>query len=167
MRAVEKIIHPIAAVWNADSEVLILGTMPSPKSREEGFYYMHPQNRFWRTLAGVFKENIGESIEERKNFLIKHHLALWDVLKECEINGAADSSIKNAVVNDFSEILQNSKIRRVVFTGRKAAELWKKYCAELYEKRFLLEVVSLPSTSGANAACSLERLVKEYSLVLR
>ena len=96
----QKIIHQIPPVWNSESQVLILGTMPSPKSREAGFFYMHPQNRFWKVTAAVFNDKIPESTEEKKAFLHKNHIALWDVIASCEIKGSSDSSIKNVVAND-------------------------------------------------------------------
>lgn len=131
----QKIIHQIPPVWNSESQVLILGTMPSPKSREAGFFYMHPQNKFWKVLPAVFGESLHypnnspdreAAISERRDFLLRHHIALWDVLASCEISGAADSSIKNAKPNDFDEILQHSKISRVFCTGKIAWSLWKK-----------------------------------------
>lgn len=170
----EKIIHEIQPVWNSESRVLILGTMPSPKSRERGFFYMHPQNRFWRVLPAVFGEILStanndtdkeKAIRERKDFLLRHNIALWDVLSSCEIEGASDASIKNAVPNDFTEILSKSKIRRVFCTGKTAFSLWQKHCTSMYEERFAITSACLPSTSPANAAWSLERLVGEYNAI--
>ena len=131
----QKIIHQIPPVWDSESRVLILGTMPSPKSREAGFFYMHPQNRFWKVLPAVFGEALccpnnspdrEAAILERRDFLLRHHIALWDVLASCQISGAADSSIKNARPNDFDEILGHSKIKRLFCTGKTAWSLWKK-----------------------------------------
>ena len=170
----ETVIHEIPPVWNAESRVLILGTMPSPKSREQGFFYMHPQNRFWRVLPAVFgeilttKNNDSErekAIRERKDFLLRHKIALWDVLSSCEIDGASDSSIKNALPNDFSEIFEKTKIRRVFCTGKTAFSLWQKFCAPLYEPQFNIKTTCLPSTSPANAAWTVERLTAEYSAI--
>ena len=143
------ISHPIPPVWDSKSQILILGTMPSPKSREIGFFYMHPRNRFWSVMAEVFGETLAHpnnapdhtaSIEERRDFLLRHHLAMWDVLASCEITGAADSSIKNAIPNDFSEILENSKVRKIICTGKTSFNLWQKNCAALYEPRYNLTV---------------------------
>ena len=168
------ITHPLPPIWNEESKVLLLGTMPSPKSRELGFFYMHPQNRFWRVLPQVFGESLihpnkspdtQAAIEERRNFILRHKLALWDVLASCQIKGAADSSIRREIPNDFSQILSESKIRQVFFTGQTAAALWKKHCARLYEERFNLAVHTLPSTSPANARFTLEKLIEEYQLV--
>lgn len=169
----ETVVHEIPPVWNSESRVLILGTIPSPKSREMGFFYMHPQNRFWRVLPAVFGENLStanndpdkeKAIQERKDFLLRHNIALWDVLSSCNIDGAADSTIKNAVPNDFSSLFENSKIRRVFCTGKTAHSLWQKFCAPKYEAQFAL-ATCLPSTSPANATYSLEKLVTEYSII--
>ena len=170
------ITHPIPPVWNSESRILILGTMPSPKSREAGFFYMHPQNRFWSVMAEVFGETLAHpnnapdhtaAIEERRAFLLRHHLAMWDVLASCEITGAADSSIKNAIPNDFSEILENSKVRQIICTGKTSFNLWQKNCAALYEPRYNLTVHCLPSTSPANAQWSKEKLIEEYKAILK
>ena len=167
----EKIIHEIPPVWNKDSKVLLLGTMPSPASRAAGFFYMHPQNRFWKVLPAVFGETLAlpnnapetnAAITERRNFLLRHNLALWDVLASCDIHGAADSSIKNAVPNDFTPLFEKSKIKHVFCTGKTAFNLWQKFCAAKYELQFNLQSHCLPSTSPANAAWSLDRLIEEY-----
>ncbi len=167
--------HPIPPVWNAQSRVLLLGTMPSPKSREAGFFYMHPQNRFWSILPTVFGETLSlpnnapdstTAINERRDFLLRHNIALWDVLASCNINGAADSTIKNAVPNDLSPIFENSQIHHVFCTGKTAFSLWQKHCAALYEKRYNLVVHCLPSTSPANASWSKARLIDAYREIL-
>ena len=182
------ILHQIPPVWNSESRLLILGTMPSPASREAGFFYMHPQNRFWKVVPAVFGEelklpnNTGtgravdaseenlelkkSAIQERKDFLLRHNIALWDVLSSCDINGASDASIKNAVPNDFNEIFSKSKITRVFCTGKTAFNLWQKLCAPVYEVRFNLKSECLPSTSPANAAWSLERLAESYKRLI-
>ncbi len=170
----QKIIHQIPPVWNSESEVLILGTMPSPKSREAGFFYMHPQNRFWKVLPAVFGEQLiypnnspdrEAAISERRDFLLRHHIALWDVLSSCQISGAADSSIKNAVPNNFHELFSHTKIKRVFCTGKTASTLWKKHCAKEYEELYKLTADCLPSTSPANAACSLGKLIESYKVL--
>ena len=165
----------IPPVWNSESRILILGTIPSPASRDAGFFYMHPQNRFWKVVSAVFGEELNFSnsatknpelkplvIQERRDFLLSHKIALWDVLSSCDINGASDASIKNAVPNDFTKILSNSKITNVFCTGKTAYNLWNKFCAEKYEAQFNLKTECLPSTSPANAAWTFERLVEEY-----
>ena len=167
--------HPIPPVWNAQSRVLILGTMPSPKSREAGFFYMHPQNRFWSVLPAVFGESLSlpnnasdtaATINERRDFLLRHNIALWDVLASCKIDGAADSTIKNTVPNDFSHIFENSQIHHVFCTGKTAYNLWQKHCSALYEKRYNLTVCCLPSTSPANATWNTARLLEAYREIL-
>jgi len=168
------IVHEIAPVWNEESCVLILGTMPSPASRSAGFFYMHPQNRFWKVVPEVFGETLKfpnnfsdheAAILERKEFLLRHNIALWDVLASCDIQGAADSSIKNAKPNDFTSIFEKSKIRNVFCTGKTSFNLWKKFCASEYEEQFSLTCECLPSTSPANAAWNKERLLKEYQKI--
>ena len=169
------VTHPLAPVWSPESTMLLLGTMPSPASRKVGFYYMHPQNRFWRVLPAIFGETLSfenkspdtESvIAERKDFLLRHNLALWDVLASCQIDGASDSSIQKEIPNDFTEIFTKSKIRHVFFTGKTASDLWKKHCADIYEKQFRLTCTCLPSTSPANARFTMEKLVEEYKILL-
>ena len=170
----QKIIHQIPPVWNSESEVLILGTMPSPKSREAGFFYMHPQNRFWKVLPAVFGEQLiypnnspdrEAAISERRDFLFRHNIALWDVLSSCQISGAADSSIKNAVPNNFHELFSHTKIKHVFCTGKTACTLWKKHCAKEYEELYKLTADCLPSTSPANAAISEEALVRQWNVI--
>ena len=141
--------------------MLILGSFPSVKSREEGFYYGHPQNRFWRLLARLTDEEIPETIEEKKTLLLKHQIAIWDVVHSCDIVGSSDSSIKNAVPNDFSFILKTAPIRQIYTNGGTAYKLYHKYC----EKVTGFEAVKLPSTSPANASYSLERLISQWNQI--
>ncbi len=155
--------HEFGPVWNEESRILILGSFPSVKSREQGFYYGHPQNRFWRLLALLLEEKLPQSIEEKKQFLLQHRIALWDVIESCEIVGSSDSSIRDAVVNDFCDILKNSQIQQIFVNGNKAAQLYEKY-ASLQTGR---GVKCLPSTSPANAAYSLERLAEKWSCILK
>lgn len=149
------IVHPIEPLYSEQSEILILGSFPSVKSREQGFYYGHPQNRFWRVLAGIYGADTPKSIDEKKAFIIDNKLALWDVIHSCEIEGSSDSSIKNVVPNDLSVILENSSVRRIFVNGRKAETLYKRYL----EAQTGITATPLPSTSPANAAFSEERLV--------
>ena len=167
--------HPLDPVWNEESEILILGTMPSPKSRELGFYYMHPQNRFWKIIPATFGEkllnennppDLKSAINERIDFLYRHKLALWDVLHACEIDGASDASIKKAVPNDFSPIFEKAKIQKVLCTGKTAFSIWEKHCAEKY-RHYGFKSFCLPSTSPANARWSSEKLISEYGKILR
>ncbi len=159
----EHISHPFGAVYDEHSRVLILGTMPSPKSREQGFYYGHPQNRFWSVLGAVLGEGAPKTPAERRNFALKHRIALWDVLSECEIEGAADSSIKAPHPNDISSLLKKVPIAAVFTTGKTAFGLYQK----LIEPHTGLCAISLPSTSPANARWRLEDLVEEYKIILK
>lgn len=157
-----KVIHPLKPIYDENSQVLILGTMPSVKSREQNFYYAHPQNRFWKTLARVFLTEIGETPEEKTNFLLKNNIALFDVLKSCEINSSSDVSIKNPVPNNLLPILKNSKITTIFTTGKKAYELYNKYCLP----KTKINAIYLPSPSPANCPKNIENiLVSEYQQI--
>lgn len=158
----EHIIHSIEPVFDTESRVLILGTMPSPKSREVQFYYGHPQNRFWRVLAAVLGEEVPQSVPEKKTMLLRHRIALWDVLAECEITGASDSSIRNPVANDLSVILDHAPVQAVFTTG---ATAWKLY-TRLQKPHTGIEAVRLPSTSPANCAVKMEALTEAYKAIL-
>ena len=155
------VTHEFDAFFDRDSRVLSLGTIPSPMSREQGFYYGHPQNRFWKVLADVLGEEFPQTVEERKRFLKRNHIALWDVLESCEIKGASDVSIRNARPNDMNRILQAADIRAIFATGAKAAQLYKKLCFP----ECGVEAVRLPSTSPANCGCSYEKLREAYSQI--
>ncbi len=152
-----KVTHELEPFFDKDSKILILGSIPSIKSRELGFYYMHPSNRFWQVLEKVFKEKI----IDKKAFLMKHHIALWDVIKECDIKSSSDSSIKNVKTNDINELLKKTKINKIYTTGSKADSLYQKY---IYPKT-KIKNIALPSTSSANAKMKLETLVEEYSKI--
>ncbi len=152
------IVHPIEPVYDADSEILILGSFPSVKSREYGFFYGHPQNRFWKVLAQIFGEEIPVSIEEKKSLLLRNHVAVWDVIASCDITGSADSTIKNVVANDISGILGVSRITKIFVNGKKAEQLYNKYIYPQIE----IEAEVLPSTSPANAAWKMDDLIEEW-----
>lgn len=154
----QHIEHGIPPVFDERSEVLVLGTMPSPKSREVAFFYGHPQNRFWRVLAAMFDEPVPEDNAERADLLLRHHIALWDVLESCDIRGASDASIANARPNDLSRVLGKAPVRRVFCTGAAAGRYYGKLC----EAASGLPAEVLPSPSPANAAWSLPRLVEAY-----
>ena len=140
--------HEFEPVFDENSKVLVLGTLPSVKSRENNFYYGHPQNRFWKLIAALCDEDIvPQTIEEKRKILLKHHIAVWDVISECDIIGSSDSSIKNVVPADLSVILDNTDIDRIYANGGKAYELYMKY---QYGK-IGREIIKLPSTSPANA----------------
>lgn len=159
----ELITHTIAPIYSTDSKVLILGTMPSPKSREAGFYYSHPQNRFWKVIATILNEPIPTSNEEKTALLLRNHIALWDVLHSCFIKGADDNSIQNAVANDINMILNTADIKAIFTTGKKATQLYQKLC---YPKT-KMPTIYLSSTSPANCRnCTLETLIEEYKIIL-
>ena len=159
----QKLSHTFEPVWNENSTVLILGSFPSVKSREEGFYYGHPRNRFWKVLAAVKGEDEPTSIDGKKEFLLRNRIAVWDVIASCEIKGSSDSSIRNVIVNDFSEILEKSKVSRIFANGKTTQRLYKKYVLPDTE----MPITALPSTSPANAAFSLEKLIDCYRRELR
>ena len=157
----ERIEHPIAPVYDENSKILILGSFPSVKSREQGFFYGHPQNRFWKVVAAVHDCAVPVTVEEKRAFLLEHGIAVWDVIQSCEIVGSSDSSIKDAVANDLRVILDAADIRQIFVNGKKAEELYKKYIAPKIGR----DAVCLPSTSPANAAWSVERLVAEWKRI--
>ena len=157
----ERIEHPITPVYNENSKILILGSFPSVKSREQGFFYGHPQNRFWKVVAAVHDCAVPVTVEEKRAFLLEHGIAVWDVIQSCEIVGSSDSSIKDAVANDLRVILDAADIRQIFVNGKKAEELYKKYIAPKIGR----DAVCLPSTSPANAAWSVERLVAEWKRI--
>lgn len=154
MQEYQNISHTFAPVYDKDSKILILGSFPSVKSRENNFYYGHPQNRFWKVMAYVLDVKVPETIEEKKEMLHTKHVAIWDVIERCTILGSSDTSIKDVVVNDFTEVLKNSKVETIFVNGTKAYELYHKYA----ESKSGIKAVKLPSTSPANAAWKLEKL---------
>ncbi len=153
--------HPIPPLYNEQSEILILGSFPSVKSREQGFFYGHPQNRFWRVLSTVYHQSVPNSVEEKKAFLLKNKVAVWDVIASCTITGSADSSIKDAVANDLTPILTAAKIKRIFVNGSTAKKLYDKYLLPATGR----EAIQLPSTSPANAGWNLERLIAAWNEV--
>ena len=159
----EHVTHDFEPIFNKESRVLMLGTMPSPKSREVGFYYGHPRNRFWKVVSDVCSEELPESKEDKRNFALRNKIAVWDVLAGCEIKGAEDASIRNPVANDMNLILENADIRAIFATGQKAAQLYKKYC----QKKTGMEIITLPSTSPANCTVSYEKLYEAYEVILK
>lgn len=153
--------HPFPPLYNKDSKILILGSFPSVKSREQMFFYGHPQNRFWKVVSSVFERDEPETIEEKKQLLYENGVALWDVIASCEIAGSSDSSIKNVKVNDISKILEESDIRQIFVNGKTAEKYFKKYTQAQINR----EAVCLPSTSPANAVWSLEKLVEAWQAI--
>ncbi len=160
------VTHEFPALYDRESRVLLLGSIPSPKSREMAFYYGHPQNRFWKVMAIVlgeeFPKGAPETIAQKKAMLKKHHIALWDVLDSCTIVGASDTSIEDPVVNNIKELVEKSKVTRIFCTGATAHKLYQKLCA----KDVGIDAVKLPSTSPANCAVSLDKLVEAYKVIL-
>lgn len=156
------VIHTFEPVYDEESRILILGSFPSVKSRENHFYYGHPQNRFWKVLAGVIRENVPQTVEEKRDFLLRNRIAVWDVIASCDIVGSSDSSIKNVVGNDMDMILKHAPIQKICANGEKAYQLFQKYC----KKEGQPELVKLPSTSPANAAWNLERLMEAWGEVI-
>lgn len=155
--------HPIRPVYDENSKILILGSFPSVKSREANFFYGHPQNRFWKVLAAVFGTEVPETVDEKRAFLLEHGVAVWDVIKSCDIVGSSDSSIKNVVPNDLREILNSADIRQIFVNGKTAEQYYKKYI----EKEIGRKAICLPSTSPANAAWNVEKLVIEWRQICK
>lgn len=156
------VAHPLAPVWDAESRVLILGTLPSPASRQAGFYYMHPQNRFWPVLAALFDQPVPQGPEARRAFALVHRIALWDTLASCTIAGASDASIQDPVPNDLGPILAGAPIRAVFTTGAAADRFYRRF----QYPRTGLAAHRLPSPSAANCATPFDRLVREYTAIL-
>ncbi|MFT9008706.1 MAG: uracil-DNA glycosylase family protein [Bifidobacterium sp.] len=203
MNEYEHVEHGFGPICDAQSEILILGSMPSPKSRAAGFYYMHPRNRFWQVLDALYstvesntvgsntvgsktngvntndirtgaikaRESDGPrlpeaSIAEKTAFLLAHRIALWDVLESCDIRGASDASIRNPVPNDIAGLIRHSRIHAVYATGRRAADLYRRYSeASLRDAEITVPLIALPSTSPANAAMSLPQLIEAYRCI--
>lgn len=158
----EIVTHAFAPVYDSESRVLILGTMPSPASRENGFYYSHPRNRFWPVMAEIFGQPLPVSPEEKKAFCLYNGIALWDVLKSYRIDGASDASIRQPEVNDIPLVLSAAEIKAVFTTGAKAAQLYRKHFSHIETPYY-----ALPSTSPANCRMSMEELAAAYSLIVK
>ena len=153
--------HPFDPLYDENSHILILGSFPSVKSREQAFFYGHPQNRFWRLLALLFREPVPQTIPEKRALCHTHHIALWDVIASCEIVGSSDSSIKNAKANDISTILSVAPIERIFVNGKTASKLYDRYILPQIGR----PAVCLPSTSPANAAWNMERLYEAWKAI--
>ena len=155
------IYHPIPPFFDTNSNILILGSFPSVKSREQMFFYGHPQNRFWKVVAAVFDQDVPKSIIMKRDFLKRNNIAVWDVIGACEIEGSADSTIKDAVPNDLSLILDTSDIKRIFVNGKTAEKYYNRYTKDVIGR----EAVCLPSTSPANAAWTLEKLIVAWEVL--
>lgn len=162
MNKPQSFVHPVPPLYNESSKTLILGSFPSVKSREMQFFYGHPQNRFWKLLARLFDEEVPQTVEQKKELVLSHNLALWDVIHSCTITGSSDSSIRDVVPNNISVVLQNSNVDRIFANGATAFKLYNKYILPQTN----IEAVKLPSTSPANAMFSLDRLEKEWEQVI-
>lgn len=159
MKEYEHITHGFEPVFDETSKILILGTLPSVKSREQHFYYAHPQNRFWKVLAAVCgQEQVPQTMEEKKTFLLAHHIAVWDVIAECDIMGSSDSSIRNVRPANLQMILNHASIRKIYANGTKAYNLYMKYSYGETGRK----IEKLPSTSPANAAFGMSRLLDAW-----
>ena len=155
------LIHPIPPLFDNDSRILILGSFPSEKSREANFFYGHPQNRFWKVLSCIYEETVPQTIEEKRAFILRNHIALWDVIGSCDIVGSSDASIKNVTPNDLSIILKQADIKAIFVNGKSAYKNYEKYIQPVIG----LPATCLPSTSPANAAWSLDKLVEAWKCV--
>ena len=158
----KNIKHPFEPVYCSDSEILIVGSFPSVKSRAEHFYYGHPRNRFWQVLALLFNEKEPQCIDEKKALLYRKHIALWDVIEQCDIRASDDSSITNVRPTDLQRIIRESRISRIYANGRKAATLYNRY----QKKHLGFDITPLPSTSPANAAWNLARLIACWQKII-
>ncbi len=154
-------IHPINPVWDTNSKILILGSFPSVLSRKSHFFYGHPKNRFWKILSSILNEKEPLTIDDKKSLLLNNKIAVWDVIKSCDIKGSADSSIQNVVPNDIGFILKSSKIKMIFTNGQTADKLYQKHLLQKTE----LKPIVLPSSSPANARYSLEDLINEWSII--
>jgi len=158
----QHVSHTFEPVFDKNSKILILGSFPSVKSREQEFYYGHPMNRFWRMLSTVLEKEIPSDSSKKREFLLENHIALWDVIDSCDIIGSSDSSIKNVIPTDLSRILAISPISNIYVNGKTAKKLYDRYS----ESETGLKAICLPSTSPANAMFSLEKLVEEWKVIL-
>ena len=156
------IVHPFGPLYDRDSRVLILGSLPSVKSREQNFFYGHPQNRFWPLLAALFGEKPPVSVEEKRALALRHRVALWDTIQSCDILGSSDSSIRNVVPTDLRPILAGSGVTRIFCNGRTSGLYYRKY----QEQPLGIPAAVLPSTSPANAAWTMERLTEAWRVIL-
>ena len=160
--SVQTVAHPLSPVWNENSRILILGSFPSVRSRAAGFYYAHPQNRFWPLMARLFDEPLPQTTEDRRDFALRHGIALWDSIESCTITGSSDASIREAKPNDIARLIRQTGIQRIYCNGQQSYKLYQKYCAD----RCGLNAVPLPSTSPANAVWTIERLADAWKVIL-
>ena len=157
----QTIVHTIPPLYDSESRVLLLGSIPSPKSREVGFFYGHPQNRFWRVLSDVLGEPFPANNDERRDMALRRGIALWDVIASCDIAGSSDASITNVVPNDLSRILDAAPVRRIFCNGGTAYRFYRRYDEAVWGK-----AEALPSTSPANARSSVQALTERWRAAL-
>ena len=153
--------HPFPPLFDKNSKILILGSFPSVKSRDQMFFYGHPQNRFWKVVSSVLDKDVPHTIDDKKNFLLSNKIALWDVIASCDITGSSDSSIKNVTANDLTEILNNADINQIFVNGKTAEKYYNKYIRDVID----MNAVCLPSTSPANAGWSIEKLIENWNII--
>lgn len=161
MPNLEHVIHPFEPEYDSKSQILILGSFPSVQSRKQNFYYAHPQNRFWKILGEIFDEEVGLSVDQKKDFLKTHHIALWDVIEQCSIHGSSDSSIRDVIPTNLENMLEDSSITAIFCNGKKALQLFDRY-----QKPKGLHAIYLPSSSPANASFRLEKLVEIWKTLI-
>jgi len=157
----DQIIHPFPPVWNKDSRILILGSFPSVRSRQIGFYYGHPQNRFWPLMARLYGEAVPQTTDERQAFALCHGIALWDTIESCRITGSSDASIRDAKPNDIAGLIHKTNITCIFCNGQQSWRMFEKYCAESCG----MQAIPLPSTSPANAAWTMDRLAEAWKVI--
>lgn len=153
--------HPFPPLYDSNSKILILGSFPSVKSREQMFFYGHPQNRFWKVISAITGDTVPVTIEEKRTLLLKNRIALWDVIASCDITGSSDSSITNVTANDLTVILENSAVSRIFVNGKTAEKYYNKYLRD----KLGIDAVCLPSTSPANAQWNIQKLISEWSII--
>lgn len=156
-------VHTFPPIFDNDSKILILGSFPSVKSRENKFYYGHPQNRFWQLMSIILNEELPKTVDEKAKMLLTHNIALWDVCSSCEINGSADSSIRDVVPNDIQSVLEKSNIQEIYTNGKTAELLFYKYCQQFCT----ISPICLPSTSPANAKWAIDKLIPEWEIITK
>ena len=157
----ETVVHPIPLFAEGEPKVLILGSFPSVRSRESGFFYGHPQNRFWRVIAALTGDPAPKTVDYKKRLLAKNGIALWDVIGKCRITGSSDSSIRDDEPNDVAAFLKDHPVKAVFTNGNTAHRAYEKYILPLTG----VKDIYLPSTSPANAAFGFEKLCDNWSVL--
>lgn len=158
----ERVIHPLAPIVDEECEILILGSLPSVKSREDHFYYANKQNRFWKVISAIYHQELPTN-KDKTEILLKHHIALWDSIHSCMIKGSSDASIRDVVPNDIPQLIHNTHIHTIICNGKTSEKYYKKYL----EDKTHIAPITLPSTSSANASYSLEKLIELYMNALK